>query len=461
MKVTKEPHSFASAPAETDAFIQKLLRLSAEKGISAAEVFLSSRESFRAMCQQGAISGYTVNSTRGLSLRGLYNGRMGYASGEAFDDDAAEQLVSGVIESASLTEDKSVQEIYPGAAGYPTVDHYAPDLDRVAPGEKLDFILNAEKELLSGDPRVCSAVSDSISTVSSQVRIVNSYGLDLKKRDNLCFAFLNALAKDGQKSATGYALRAGRAFDPAESAKMAAEAREKALFMLDAQPVPTGTYRAIFDPNAMSDLLGAFSGIFSAENAQQNMSLLAGKEGEKIASDAVTLVDDPLLEGGFGSQAFDDEGVPCRTKEVISGGVLTTLLHNLKTARKAGCDSTGNASKASYGAPVRVAPSNFYFKPGSDGPDALMAAMGEGLVITEVSGLHAGANALSGDFSLIAEGYTVRGGKKDRPVEQITVAGNFYSLLRSIRAVGSDLTFLGSSIGSPSVDVGEIRVAGK
>ena len=110
---------------------------------------------------------------------------------------------------------------------------------------------------------------------------------------------------------------------------------------------------------------------------------------------------------------------------------------------------------------MRVAPSNFFFKPGDKDLSGLMADMGEGLVITEVGGLHAGANPMSGDFSLIAEGYTVSGGKKDRPVEQITVAGNFYELLKSVRAVGSDLTFPGSGIGSPSVDVGEIRVSGK
>ncbi len=461
MNVTNEHPIPVSARTETDAFIQRLLRASRERGISEAEVYLVSRESFRAMCQQGEVTGYTVNSTRGLSLRGLYNGRMGYASGEAFDDDAAEQLVSGVIESASLTEDKSVQEIYPGAESYPAVDNYAPGLDRVTPREKLDFILDAEKRLLAGDKRLCAAAHDSLSTGSVEVRIVNSRGLDLTKRDNFCFAFLNALARDGERSATGSAIRAGRSFDPAETEKMAREAGEKALFMLDAQPVPTGTYRAIFDPYAMSDLLGTFSGIFSAENAQQNMSLLSGKEGERIASDPVTLVDDPLLEGGFDSQGFDDEGVPCRTKEVISAGILQTLLHNLKTARKAGCASTGNASRASYSAPVRVSPSNFYFRPGQKDLAALMADMGEGLVITDISGLHAGANPMSGDFSLLAEGYTVHEGKKALPVERITVAGNFYSLLRSIRAVGSDLTFPGSSIGSPSVDVGEIRVAGR
>ena len=146
---------------------------------------------------------------------------------------------------------------------------------------------------------------------------------------------------------------------------------------------------------------------------------------------------------------------------MVENGVLKTLLHNLKTARKAGVKSTGNARKNDYASPVHVAPSNFFFKPGDKDLDDLMADMGEGLVITDVSGLHAGANPSSGDFSLLAEGYTVKDGKKDQPVDRITVAGNFYTLLKNIRAVGSDLKFTGSSVCSPSLDVGELKVAGK
>ena len=144
----------------------------------------------------------------------------------------------------------------------------------------------------------------------------------------------------------------------------------------------------------------------------------------------------------------------------IEQGTLTTLLHNLKTAARAGVKSTGNASKAGYSAPVRVSPANFYLKPGAKDLDGLMAEMDSGLVITSLAGLHAGANPLSGDFSLMAEGYTVNHGKKDRPVERITVAGNFYELLKSIRALGSDLKFSDSAIGSPSADVGEMTIAG-
>ena len=105
-------------------------------------------------------------------------------------------------------------------------------------------------------------------------------------------------------------------------------------------------------------------------------------------------------------------------------------MHNLKTAKKDGVATTGNASKASYAASVRVSPTNFSIRPGEKCFDELLADMGDGLVITEVEGLHAGANAVSGDFSLLSKGYTVKDGKRERPVEQITIAGNFFDMLR-------------------------------
>lgn len=443
-----------------DAFIQTILTEAKKAGIEAAEIYLASSDSFRAMCQQGEISQYTVNSTRGLSLRGLYNGKMGYAATEAMDDEAVGQLVRGVMESAELTEDEDVQEIYPGDKEYPDVDNYQPALDEVPESRKLQLALDLEKAAKAMDSRIQQLDYDMVTTASSECRIVNTYGLDLHARDNMSVAFVSALAKEGERVSTGSGFAVSRNFDDLQAEKIAGDAVEEALFMLHAEPVPSGTYRAIILNKCMPDLLGTFAGIFSAESAQKGMSLLAGKEGEVIASPAVTLMDDPLLPGGLASSAFDAEGVATRTKAVIENGKLMTLLHNLKTARKAGVKTTGNAAKAGYAAAVRVAPSNFYLKPGEKTLEQLMADMGGGLVITGVSGLHAGANPISGDFSLIAQGYTVKDGKKDVPVERITVAGNFYQLLKNVRAVGSDLCFPGDSVGSPSVDLGEIAVAG-
>ena len=446
---------------QTEQFITRLLDAAKLRGILEAEVFLSGGDSFRAMSQQGALSNYTVNSTRGLSLRGIYNGKMGYAATEAFDEAAIDMLVSGVMESALLSEDDSFQQIYQGDETYPSLNCYNPGLDLVDEKRKIDLLLSLEPMAKAKDPRIVQLAYNAVVTASSTHRIINTHGLNLQDRDNIAYAYAGAVAKEGDRVATGMGITISRDFDRLDAEKVVNEATEEALFMLSAQPVPSGTYRVIIENRCMPDLLSVFSGVFSAENAQKGLSLLSGKEGEMIASEAVTLMDDPLMPDGLGSQPFDAEGVACFAKAVIENGRFTTLLHNLKTAHKAGCKSTGNASRAGYAGAVRVSPTNFYFKPGVKTLTQMMEEMQDGLVITDVSGLHAGANAISGDFSLIAQGYTVEKGMKGRAVDRITIAGNFFQLLKNIRCVGSDLLFPGSSTGSPSVDIGEIAVAGK
>lgn len=443
-------------------FIKKTLQAALDAGIEAAEVYTATNDSFRAMANQGEVSQYAVATRSGLSLRGLYQGKMGYASTEADDEEAIVQLVNGVKESAELVEDDAVQEIYKGDEKYPEIDNYASALDEVTEQQKLKLLLEMEEKALHcGDERIKQVNHSVVSTSSGSSRIANTYGLDLSQRDNIAVAYVSVIAKEGDRVSSGSGFGYGRDFAALDADKIAKEAVEEALFYLNAAPVASGSYRVIIDRRCMPDLLSTFGGIFSADAAQKGMSLLAGREGEMIAAECVTLMDDPHMPGGLASSGFDAEGVATQVKAVIEKGRLTTLLHNLKTARKAGVKTTGNASRGGYAAPVGVAPSNFYFKPGEKTLEQMMADMGDGLVITDVSGLHAGANPVSGDFSLLAKGYTVEGGKKARAVEQITVAGNFYTLLKNIRAFGSDLEFVGSPVGSPSVDVGEMTVAGK
>lgn len=446
-----------------DEFITRLLAAAGEAGIAPAEVYYGESDSFSAQAMEGAIDQYEVSATRALSLRGAVDGRMGYASTEAFDDAAIAMLVEAVKESAALTETEEQDEIFAGEESYPAVETPESDIDGVSAADKLDIVLRLEKAAVSADPRVTKSQGAYIGTAHGRIRLVNTLGLDLTGETPpggmvSCGAYV--VGRDGDSVVTGGKSAAGRLVRELDPEEIGAEAAERAASMLHASPVASGVYRAVIRKDAMRSMLGTFCGIFSAESAQQKLSLLAGREGEKIAADCVTLMDDPLLPGGFATCAFDAEGSASRTKAVIDGGVLTTLLHNRKTAARQGVATTGNASRGGAGGSIRVSPTNFFLKPGEKDLPELLSEMDDGLLITELGGLHAGANPISGDFSLIAKGYLIANGHIARPVEQITVAGNFYQLLKEIRAVGSDLEFLGGGIGSPSVDVGALSVSG-
>jgi PmbA protein len=208
-----------------------------------------------------------------------------------------------------------------------------------------------------------------------------------------------------------------------------------------------------------------FSAIFSAESAQKGLSALAGKEGEIIAAECVTLVDDPFHPENPSPRNFDGEGCPTATKNVIENGRLNTLLYNMKTAAVAGRETTGNASKAGYDAPVGIRPFTMYLANGTMTEEELLAKAADGVYITNLAGLHAGASPISGDFSLQSSGFKIEGGKKTDYIKAFTVAGNFYDMLKNVVALADNCRLpraMGSTtFGAPSVLVDGLSVAGK
>ena len=441
-----------------DEFLSKLFQAATEAGFSVAEAYLMEDESFEAVAMNGEITEYNSHATRGLGFRAMLNGRMGYAATEAFDDAAVEQLVRGAMDSATYCEDQSEQFVYDGKEPVAVMALTGQD---APPETKLAFALEMERTAKAYDPRVAQVGYNTVVTGRTSVRIVNTNGMDKQYEQSACGAYLQPVAREGEQTATAFEIMFKRDFSALNAAKLAEQAAAKAVGMLGAKPVPSGNYRVVIENLAMTDLLETFSPTFSAEQAQKSLSLLKGKINEAIAAPCVTVVDDPLLAEGMAGRPFDAEGVPSRRNVVVENGVFKTFLHNLKTARKDGVQSTGNASKGSYAATVRVAPTNFYLQPGDKDLDALLSDMGDGLLITSLEGLHAGAEVVSGDFSLLSKGYLVKGGKRVRAVEQITVAGNFFAVLKQVRALGNDLRFPAGGFGAPSVDVGELSVAGK
>ena len=441
-------------------YIKELLAQAKAAGIEAAEAYLSEKENFSAMRNNGALEDYQSNHTRGLGFRGLVNGRMGYASTEALDEESIGQLIRGVIESATLCESDDEQPLYQGGGQVPELELYQPELDKVAPEAKLAKIEAMENACKAADSRYLNGYN-MVETTKHTVRIANSFGMDQTYTENFCNLYCNANVKEGDNVSTGGFVQISRDFDALDPDRLARDSVDQAVKGLNAEAVASGKYHVVFWNEALVSLLGVFSTVFSAETEQMGLSLLSGKLGETIAAPCVTLVDDPLRPDCLGSRPFDDEGVPSHQHMLVENGVFRTFLHNLKTARKAGVESTGNGSKADYSSPVRVAPSNLYFEPGALSFDELLRQAGDGIVITEVSGLHAGANPVSGDFSLLSKGYTIKDGKRDQPLERITVAGNFYELLKNIRAFASDLRFPYGPMGSASADAGEMTVSGK
>lgn len=430
-------------------------------GFNECEIYFSDGESISISVYEGEVEKYNLAKSFGLSFRGKINGKMGYSYTEILDEASVDMLINSAKNSANLIENDDETFIYGGDKIYSEVKTYSKELENIDPAKMIDLALDLEKEVKNYSDKVVNINGCKISYSSSNYGIYNSKGLELTNKDNILTSYVVPVVEDesGKNDGVGYVVASS--LEEVKPKEMAGQGVEEALSKLGGKSIPSGSYNTIIYNEAMVQLLETFAGTFSADAAQKGLSLLKGKEGQMIASPIVTIVDDPLMYGGLASAPFDDEGVATFTKELVHEGKLNTLLHNLKTAHKQGVKSTGNGFKASYASSVNVSESNLYLRAGEKSFQDLMEEINEGVIITDLAGLHSGANTVSGDFSLAAKGFYVKDGKKTFPVEQITLAGNYFDLLKNITAIGNDLKFPMSNVGSPSVIATGLSIAGK
>lgn len=443
-----------------EGFKEKLFAAAKEKGFTDYELYYTGGSDFSVKVFEGEIREYKHSGQKGLSFRGTWNGKMGYAFTERIAEEIIPFLIENAAQNAEIIEDPDGEDLYKGAEEYPTVKTYDESSAAVTAEDKIAKAFSMEKAALGYNPQVEALDYCQLGTGEKERYIANSLGLTVSDRTNLAYAYMfpRVRGTDGQVKTNGE-IWVGKGFSGFDPEEFGVIASKKALSYLGAKSVPTGSYRILFNGNAMSSLLRAFSGVFNADNVQKGFSLLKGKVGEQIGSDLLTIRDDPLLDNLPGSAGFDSEGIPGKNKVIVEKGILKTFLHNRKTAKKDGAVPTGNGFKPSFRASVGISPTNLYILPSDASQDALLMLMGKGLLISDLEGLHSGANPVSGDFSVSAEGHTVENGRTTHAVEQITIAGNFFTVLQNIRAIGNDIAFKGS-ISSPSVLVKELSVAG-
>ncbi|CEK33403.1 MAG: TldD/PmbA family protein [Paeniclostridium sp.] len=431
------------------------------EGFENCEVYYTDGENISITVYEGEVEKYNIDKSFGLSFRGMLNGKMGYSYTEILDDKAIDMLIKSAKEAASCIESNDIQFIYEGDENYSEVKTYSEKLENIDASKLIDIALELEKETKGYSDKVINLNACKISYSSSKNGIYNTKGLELNNKGNLLISYVIPIVEENNEKQDGIGYMIVDSIDELDTKKIAKQGVEDALSKLGGKSIPSGNYKTIIYNEAMASLLETFSDVFSAEEAQRGLSLLKGKENQCIASDIVSIIDDPLMDNGLASAPFDDEGVATFKKEIVSKGVLNTLLHNLKTANKANLKTTGNGFKSSYSSPVSVEPTNFYIEKGMKTLEELMNELDEGVIITDFAGLHSGANSITGDFSLASKGFYIKDGRKIYPIDQITVAGNFFELLKNIKDIGNDLNFPISSIGSPSVVVEGLSIAGK
>jgi len=435
--------------------------LEAARGDEAVEVYAEEARHTEASALRGEVEGLTFAESRGVGVRLIDEGRLGYAWAADPSPDEARAAVRRARENAALAEPDQHNRLPEPSAFEQLPELFHATSADVPTERKVRMALDIEKRAVSTDPRVTKVDTAQVGDAVSRVAIASTTGVEAEyaRTDAWCVAV--ALAVDGDETQTGFSFRIGRGLDELGWEEIVDEAVRRGVRMLGAVKPGTARVPVVLDQFAASSFLGVLAGALNAENVLKGRSLFASMVGERVGSEPFTLVDDGRNLEGPAAAPFYGEGVPTGRTELFTAGVLNGFLHNTYTATRSGNDqrSTGNAKRGGYKGAPGVGTSNFYAETGDASFEDLLTRAEGGVVIQDVSGVHSGANPISGEFSVGATGLRISGGALGEPLREMTIASTLPEMLRGVAAVGQDLRFF-SSVGTPSILIGEMSLAG-
>jgi PmbA protein len=423
------------------------------------EAFVSRSRTTSVRVSGGDVESLSSATSAGIGVRVVVGGRQGFASVGSLDPDVVDEVL---VEARDNAEFAAVDE----ANGLPEPDGVAPAaLDLVLPGvdttsteAKVDLALALERAVLAGDPRVRGVRVAIYGDRAGEAALATSTGLTAFDAATTCSVSVSALAGEGAGTQTGYAGDAARSPEQLDVDETARRAVERATRMLGARQPATRRVAVVLEPSVVASLLGVLGGVLTGDAVLKGRSPFGDRLGEAVAT-GLTLVDDPTDPASLGAGAYDGEGLACRRTTLLEDGVLRGFLHDSWSGRRAGTASTASAVRGYASTPTPGAMA-LALRPGELPFEGLLAAVGDGVLVQEVSGLHSGVNAVSGDVSVGAEGLVIRDGALAEPFREATVATTLQRLLLDVVAVGADFEWRPGGTGAPSLAVADIALGG-
>lgn len=441
-------------------------RLAGEAGDNEdIESYLVHERSFEVKTYNDEVESLSSSEPRGAGVRVVKGGRAGFA----YTTDLTTEGLRSVVDMARANADYTSEDEAVALAGAwenapaDVAGLIDPVQESVSAEDKVAFALELERATKALDERVSEVEETAYSDSDTEIAIATSTGINgyYRRTDAWCYSI--AIADDGgDEREMGFDFGLARGLGSLDAEEVARSSVQRAVQVLGAEKIPSERMAVVFDPYVSGQFLGVISQALTGEAVQKGRSLFAGKIGERIAAANLTLVDDGRLDGGPSSAPWDDEGVPTGRTEVITDGVLKSFLYDTKSARREGRTSTGNASRAGFKSVPHPAPTNLALEPTGESPDEILKRAGRALLVKEFHGVHSGANAVSGDFSVGATGVLIEDGQPGRPVKEVTIAAPMLDILTGITAVGSDRRWLpfGGAFGGATTLVSEMTVGG-
>lgn len=395
--------------------------------------------------------GREFSEEEGIALRAIKDGQPVFS----YTFEEGDRAISALLENAKALLPFMHPDpycVFPSTfAHYPQLNVYDETGLGVSEEKKIAALLSMEGAILDYDRRIQKTRSCELHENEIRVKIVNSNGVKAEAKKTIYTMGALCVAAEQQEEVSWYDWTWSPRFDAMDGRTLGLKIAEKTISFLGGETLATGVYDGCLTPGATCDLLSIFSSSFLAENLDKDKTRLKGREGSKLFSELISIIDSGIL--GMGSFPFDGEGVPSQDNCLVREGVLQGFLFDGYYGGKLEKSSTGNSVRTGLKEPPRNGARGFYIEAGKTDPGGLE----EGIIIEELMGAHT-ANPVTGDFSLGALGHIYRGGTK-KPFKGVMFSGNVFDLLNSVKAVGKDLTFYGT-LGSPTVFVEGFKISG-
>ena len=409
----------------------------------------------------GEIESLSSAESAGIGIRVVKGRRQGFAYAGSLDAGVVEETLEEARDNAGFaTDDEFVGLAEPDGVDPANLDLWRDELGDFPTDEKVSLALELEKAVRSGDVRIRQVQSSAWGDAAVESAIASSTGVRAWSRKTACYLSAYAVAGEGSETQTGGGYSVGRSPLDLDLGKAASDAVERATRLLGAVKPKSAHLTVVFEPRITATLLGILASTLDGESVLKGRSLFANRLGDEVSVPALTLVDDPTDPDAYGATLYDAEGLATRRNALIEGGVLKRFLYNTYSARRAGTDSTASAVRAGFKSTPGSGARALTVIPGDLSAQEVLAAVGEGLLVQSISGVHSGVNPVSGDFSVGAEGVLIRGGELAGPVREITIASTLQRMLSGVVAIGNDLERLPSSASGVTLAVADVSMGG-
>lgn len=409
----------------------------------------------------GSIESLSSAQSQGVGVRVVVDGRQGFAYAGSLDESVIALALADARDNARFaTFDEYAGLAEPDGVALPVLDLCRDSLAEFATADKVSLALDLERAVFAADARISGIESAEYADSLSEAAVATTTGIRTTGRDSSCYLATYAMATEGSDTQTGFGFSVGREPSELDASIAAADAAARATRMLGATQPESGRFTVVLDPWVTAQLLSIVGYTLDGDAVQKGRSLFADRLGDEVASPMLTLVDDPTDVRALTATDADGEGLAARRNELIVDGVLRMFVHDAYSARRAGTSSTGNAVRGFESTPS-VGCFALALAPGATDPAAIVAGIDDGVLVQDVAGLHSGVNPVSGDFSTGAEGLRIRGGQLAEPVREFTIASTLQRILRDVRAVGDDLTFLPMNAAGVTLSIADVTVSGR